>query len=97
MCCPITSSTCTSAGKSLDSDHKFSGPWPGQSVQWFQQKLPFLCKQQSLVLQGFRLVSQLGLQEGCKGLAAGVQVPAMPDHPSVQFVSSKDSAPALHY
>lgn len=54
-----------------DYVHKSCGPWPGQSGQWFQQKLSFPWKQQPPALQGFRLVPQLRLQNGCKGLAAG--------------------------
>lgn len=60
--CPVTSSTWTWAGS---SDHKLSDSWPGQSVLWFQQRLPFVQKQQPTVQQA-GVLAGAGGRLGCR-------------------------------
>lgn len=53
--------------------------------------MPFVQKQQPLVLQGFGCCPGWACRKA-EGLAAAAQLPSMPDHPSVQSESSKESA-----
>lgn len=56
--------------------------------------MPFLQKQQPSVLQGFSCCPGWACRKA-EGLAAAAQLPSMPDHPSVQSESSKESAPLI--